>query len=291
MIFSVIVPFLDREKYIERCVRSLLDQDFDKSEYEVIFIDNGSTDASSAIVSRFKEIILLREDERGAYKARNRGLGSAKGEIIAFTDADCVVSKDWLTGIYRGMTDKGATIVLGEVLFPANVSLPLKMFADYQNARIEYFIEKGLKKYFYGYTNNMAVRAEVFRKAGLFKEWDRGGDTEMVHRCVAGYPGCEARYLSGVKVEHLEVYSLGVWLSKMFAYGKSGVSVARVSGYTLPGLKERLDIYAYCSVKNKYHILKKTLLIFVLAAGFLCFEYGRIMGKIRAWKGPDVKAA
>ena len=58
--FSVVVPFLNEQNHIERCVRALLNQDFDKDQYEIIFIDNGSTDGSGEIVRRYAEIEPLR---------------------------------------------------------------------------------------------------------------------------------------------------------------------------------------------------------------------------------------
>lgn len=94
MTFSVVVPFLNEGRYIARCIESLLGQDFDKNGYELIFIDNGSVDNSRKIVERFPNVILLSEEKKNPYAARNKGLRLAKGSIIAFSDADCVVAKD-----------------------------------------------------------------------------------------------------------------------------------------------------------------------------------------------------
>ena len=77
MDISIIVPFLNEERYIRRCLESLLDQDFDRSRYEVIFIDNGSSDASAEIVKGFPAVQLLTEEKGQVYTARNTGIGVA----------------------------------------------------------------------------------------------------------------------------------------------------------------------------------------------------------------------
>ncbi|MBN1527264.1 MAG: glycosyltransferase [Candidatus Omnitrophica bacterium] len=280
MLFSVIVPFLNEEKYIRRCLEALVDQDFGKNEYEIIFVDNGSADGSSAIVSQFSGVRLLREEARGAYKARNRALAEAKGEIIAFTDADCVVVKDWLRQIENGMKDTGASIAMGPVYFPNDNSKALKLFEDYQNAKAEYVMNKSLKKFYYGYTNNMAFKADIFKKLGLFSEGVGSGDTEMVHRCMAKYPGCKVAYLEDVKVEHLEVSGLGVYQKKMYGYGRDSILVNKACGYASLGLKERLEVYRYCCDKHSYSVSDRALSLIVLLMVFFSFECGRLMRKM-----------
>ena len=88
---SVIVPVLNSEKTIERCITSLLDQDYPMDKYEIIFVDNGSTDHTLKILNNFnKNIKILKEPIESSYRARNKGIMNTKGDIIAFTDSDCV---------------------------------------------------------------------------------------------------------------------------------------------------------------------------------------------------------
>jgi len=96
---TVIIPFFNAEQYIEKCIQSLLAQSYSQDSYEIIMINNNSTDASSAIVQRYPEITALEEKKQGSYAARNLGILRAKGEIIAFTDSDCVPHVDWLQHI------------------------------------------------------------------------------------------------------------------------------------------------------------------------------------------------
>ena len=112
MIFSVIVPFLNEEKLIERCLNSLLLQEFDKQDYELIFIDNGSSDRSADIVRRYP-VTLLHEPRRDPYLARNRGIEMARGQFLAFTDSDCIIDHRWLANLYYSFKVSNADIAIG----------------------------------------------------------------------------------------------------------------------------------------------------------------------------------
>ena len=91
---SVIVPIYNAEKYLERCVKSLIAQTF--HDIEILLIDDGSTDASSILCARFKKedsrIRFLHKPNGGLSSARNAGLLAASGAFIGFVDADDTVS-------------------------------------------------------------------------------------------------------------------------------------------------------------------------------------------------------
>ncbi len=92
---SVIVPVYNEEKRLEACIKSLLDQTLPRSAYEIILVDNGSTDKSVEIIKKFP-VIYLSEGIASPYRARNTGVRAARGEILAFVDSDCRVDSNWL---------------------------------------------------------------------------------------------------------------------------------------------------------------------------------------------------
>src|SRR4029079_8088869 len=110
---SVIVPFRNAAATLERCVEALLDQTVPRDRYQLIFVDNGSTDGGSALLAGHPAVRVFEESRRGSYFARNRALGVADGEIIAFTDADCVVERDWLERVVAAMDEPGGGIGAG----------------------------------------------------------------------------------------------------------------------------------------------------------------------------------
>ena len=90
--FTVVIPLYNKEKYIKRTLDSILNQTF--TDYEIIIVDDGSKDQSCKIVESIIDprIRLIRQDNGGPSKARNRGIKEAKGQFIAFLDAD----DEWL---------------------------------------------------------------------------------------------------------------------------------------------------------------------------------------------------
>lgn len=95
---SIIVPVYNVEKYLERCVNSLLHQDIDKSEYEIILVNDGSTDSSYEKAEKLKEgnanIVLFTQENKGQSAARNVGMELAKGKYIMFVDSDDLLEPD-----------------------------------------------------------------------------------------------------------------------------------------------------------------------------------------------------
>lgn len=93
---SVIIPvFNDRER-LKLCLTALENQTYPQELYELVLVDNGSEENIAEIAHQFKQVVLTTEKQRGSYAARNRGIKIAKGELLAFTDSDCIPANDWL---------------------------------------------------------------------------------------------------------------------------------------------------------------------------------------------------
>jgi hypothetical protein len=86
---SVVVPFYNAERSVEDCIAALRAQTLAPPRYEIIMVDNNSTDGSADLVRKYPDVRLLSEEKQGSYAARNRGVAAARGAIVAFTDADC----------------------------------------------------------------------------------------------------------------------------------------------------------------------------------------------------------
>jgi glycosyltransferase involved in cell wall biosynthesis len=186
MFISVVVPFRDARRYIGQCVQSLVAQSYPADRYEIIMVDNNSTDGSARVVASSQRVKLLYEARPGAYIARNRGVEHAKGEVIAFTDADCSARSDWLAAIASEMRDTPALVLLGTVAF-AKESFGLSALAAYEAEKAAFVFSGNTSEIYYGSAGNMAVRRGVLKEFGPFAEVRRGGDTTFVKDVIDRY--------------------------------------------------------------------------------------------------------
>ncbi|MGO9913631.1 MAG: glycosyltransferase [Isosphaeraceae bacterium] len=113
---SVIVCTYNGGWTLDQCLRSLLALDY--PDYEVIVVDDGSTDDTRAIVSRFPGVRTIHQANQGLSIARNVGLREATGAIVAYTDSDCFADPDWLTHLIYQLQRSGAAAVGGPNLTP-----------------------------------------------------------------------------------------------------------------------------------------------------------------------------
>ncbi len=182
---SVIVPVLNAGRFLPQMIEALEDQDFPAGEYEILLVDNGSTDDSVATIRRYPRVRLLHEPRRGSYAARNLAALEARGDILAFIDSDSVAGKGWLRAVKDAFSAGKAQVLLGRTR-PGNDSGLGALLADYENEKAAYVCKLGSSQQQVAYTGNMAVRRMAWEKYGPFVELQRGGDVVFVRRVVDG---------------------------------------------------------------------------------------------------------
>jgi len=279
---SVVVPFYNAGRYIERCIKALLAQTYPSTRYEIIMVDNNSTDGSAQLVRQYSSIRLLAEPKQGSYAARNRGVAAANGTIIAFTDADCVPGAGWLEKIVASMRAPGVELVQGGRLF-ARDSPVLSMLAAHEFEKASYVFSAKSNSISYGYTNNMAVRRDLFNRIGPFLEIRRGADSIFVHRVIEDYSPEVIRYVPDVCVRHLEITSVWQWLRKRFIYGRSYQQHRNHrKGRRDLTPAERAEIIKRTVQRNGYSLLQKGCLILLIRMAKRCTRLGRLCARIGA---------
>ena len=236
---SVVVPFFNSARHLEACIDSLRNQRDVGGPFEIILINNGSEDESPQIAERYDDVILLEESRPGAYAARNTGIRRASAPILAFTDADCIVAPDWLRSIQDGLTDPSRAILLGHFRYPQSASWPLHWLGAYENAKTDYVLRHCSRDHHFAYANNMAVRASVFQELGLFKEWRRAADSELVHRLARHQPDLEVAYWPSMKVTHLEFVRATKRVQRLSLYTQTNT---KIETFRELGLHQRLGV-------------------------------------------------
>ena len=118
-LLSLVIPFKNEAAGLPGLIDDLARQVLDPSLFEIIFVDDGSTDAGMDIIKSSSGLLqgaqTLATGGKGKKKAMAMGIGNARGDYIVTTDADCRVSKEWLKDIYRELSTSGADMLIGPV--------------------------------------------------------------------------------------------------------------------------------------------------------------------------------
>jgi glycosyltransferase involved in cell wall biosynthesis len=275
MKFSVIVPFLNEEKYIRQCIEALLRQDFDHAEREFIFVDNGSDDSSVTIVASFPEIHLLSEPRRDPYLARNRGIESARGEYLLFLDADCTPAQDWLSHMHTASACRPVDILLGNILYPSPAPFVLQCQQDYYNTKTGYLLRYELRPCYYGHAGNMGVKKTVFDEVGIFKGLPEAGDTAILHDLMALRPDAQILHVPEAEVVHLEITGFRHCLVKLARCGRYTGYYEDISGFRALRIGEKLSVMESCAREHDYSLWQRGALFVSLFIGWLAFELAK----------------
>jgi glycosyltransferase involved in cell wall biosynthesis len=277
----VIVPFYNAGKYIEQCAEALLAQSYPPTRYEIIMVDNNSTDRSADLLRKYPRIKVLSQQKQGSYAARNQGVAAAKGDILAFTDADCVPFPDWLQKAAATLCFPGVEIIQGGRLYGGE-SPALSMLAAYEAERAAYTFSGESSGLYYGYTNNMVVRRGLFDRHGPFLEIARGADSIFVNKVIEDCSCKVIRYVPDVRIRHLELTSVWSYLRKRIIHGRSLQQnySRRKSTHRPLSVAERFMIIRRTIQRKQYSPSQSFCLMILVLLGMLCFSSGRLSVKM-----------
>jgi len=171
MKISIVIPAYNEERYLGACLGSLVAQDFPEP-FEIIVVDNDSTDRTAAIAASF-DVRVLTETRRGVCAARQAGTAVVRGQIVVSADADTIYPSNWLSTIWQTFADvPDAVAVTGAVTFvdaPWWVRLTAVTFFGVSR---RFFIRTGRVNYMSGC--NTAFRKEAW--SGYKTDLTQGGD-------------------------------------------------------------------------------------------------------------------
>lgn len=214
MSISVIICTYNRCESLKDTLNSLIDQECDgRFDYEVIVIDNNSNDNTKGVVESFSptfngKLRYLFEPKQGKPYALNLGIKEAKGEIIAFTDDDCIVDSAWLLNIKKSFTECETEIgIVGGKVFPLWLTNKrpgwLKEYFFGPLGVLDWgetsFLINKSSKLFFG--NNFAFKKDLFDKYNNFdNKMINAHDTEICLRFLRN--GIKGFYNPNMKVSH-----------------------------------------------------------------------------------------
>lgn len=172
---SIIIPAFNEEKRIESALKAVLSQTYPRESFEVIIVDDGSTDRTDEIVANYPVKLLKHDKNRGDSASRNTGALNAIGDIIATTDADDMVDIDWLKFLIKTFLEKDADSVVGSshVIYDENnwqqrIISELSICLRSSNYVKNIYDNKGRLGRNKGLGSNQSFKKSVFYKIGGF---------------------------------------------------------------------------------------------------------------------------
>ncbi len=203
LLASVIIPVFNDSLRIKKVLNALIEQTLSRDAYEIIVVDNGSTDSTPQSVTEYSKKhpdlihLVFEKETQSSYAARNRGIRQARGEILVFTDSDCIPQANWLEAGIRALQQ--APCGGGRILF---------FFKGERPNACEYFDAAGklnqqayVEKAGFAATANFFVRRELFDRYGLFLcDVISGGDYEFGRRLTQA--GEKMVYIADAVVRH-----------------------------------------------------------------------------------------
>ena len=213
---SVIIPVLNGEKTLSRCLDSLMNQTYPKERTEILVIDNNSVDNTKSIILQYP-VKYLFQKERNASLATNRGIKESKGEILLFIDADCIADKDWMANIVKVFSEYGVKGCQGKFLPYGNSSLLEKYYFSHWH-HLSQNISKKESIFPWIINANAAYRREVFEQVGLFDiNFLREYDIDFSWRAL--FAGLRLEYASEAVVHHDYSSSFIKFIKRSFSIG------------------------------------------------------------------------
>jgi glycosyltransferase involved in cell wall biosynthesis len=245
---SVIIPTYNRKDLLAACLASVEEQSYPKDSFEVIVVDDGSTDGTPDILSTYcasnASTRTIRQSNRGPAEARNQGALNSTGEIICFTDDDCRPDRDWIKNIVRAYKDEKTGGVGGRISAYSTED-PLNAYSE----KNKFFDQENLIKVM-AIGANSSFRTNVFLMLqGFDGFFSSSEDVDLgIRMQLAGY---YFAYASDAIVRHNHRGTLQGILKQVYSYGR---------GYSL--LHKKYPLNFSLGARSSYlgvRIVRKTL--------------------------------
>jgi len=266
---SVIIPNRNGARTIGSCLAAARSSQY--GNFEIIVVDDNSSDDSVEVIGRHPCTLLRLERHEGAARARNVGANHSRGQILFFTDADCLLQPDTLLLATRTLALEGPDAIVGGTY--TRTPYDLRFFSRFQSIFINFFETRHAPAADYIATHALAMDTSVFRRHRGFAENVRPilEDVEFSHRLRCA--GCSLVMNPAIQVQHIFNYSLVRSLGNAFTkslywtgYAIGNRDLLSDSGTASAGLKLNVLVFAgNAGLLCTYALTGKSILLACLA--------------------------
>jgi len=274
--FSIVVPARNAEKTIGKCIESVLRQNYPKGRFEVIVIDNNSTDRTAKEIKQFPVKYLLHK-KPGSGASRNLGIKNSKGEIIAFIDSGGIADKNWLLEAKKFFERNKEVNIAGGKMEPCENTLFEKTVCSLRRNQ-QFYVKSGFAS-----TANMFIKRSKFNQLGGFDERVVLGSVDCEFGEKATARGEKIAYLENTVVRYKSRRLLG-FLKREFRRGKSHaqLDLLRKKGVNYKFKRPHKSVGSVRSIfrSRKHRLLEKNILIGIGGLGKIFWLIGLFWEKI-----------
>lgn len=290
-LFSVVVCTYNRAAVLQDLLETLSSQELSKNEYEVVVIDNNSTDNTAEIVQdsiqKNGNICYYFESKQGISHARNRGWKEAKGAYVAYTDDDCRIPKTWLS-FAQSIVDSVSPPVFGGPYYPFYNDPKPRWFKDEYGSHTEGETARFLDSE-YLTAGNIFIRSDLFAD---FKGFDcdlgmsggkigLGEETEFLDRIRNALGHQSIYYHPELYVYHLvspNKFSMRYQLGRRFIGGRTSTAISQKRYSELWWLKETIKVLISLSFKASLGITFRNRKQYPFIENYVCEVVCRTVG-------------
>jgi glycosyltransferase involved in cell wall biosynthesis len=249
---SVVVPVRNGAETITDCLTAILRQDYPRDRFEVVVVDNGSTDDTIARVKALgSAIIMIEEARRGPSAARNAGVAAATHPLIAFTDSDCFPEAGWLHAFAEHHRAQPDVVFVGGPIRPRDPDHPAERYAENLFAQERCITHA---EWPFAITANMMIAKRRLETIGLFNEQCLlGEDVELSYRGLLDH-GATFAFAADAAVRHANPRSHRAIFRKGVQHGRSAAFLLRrfegvipassFGGWSIRELRRLIRLYA-----------------------------------------------
>ncbi len=218
---SVVIPAYNEERYIERCLKSLVNQTLHRDDFEIVVVDGGSTDRTVELAREYADVVI-QQKSKGVGGARNDGVEAANAELVATTDADITLPKEWLARICADFKFEDVVAVYGPI-DPIEDSFKYLFLIGLFN-KLAYLLAR-TKVFYTTLGSNTAFRRRAFLQMGGYSDMPAGDDYEIAWRLkYMGKIYCDPNLYVDFSMRRMEQFGI---LRTLYIWTINAISVKR----------------------------------------------------------------
>ena len=213
---SIVIPTYNRKEVLKECLDTLFNQNYQKDRYEIIVVNDGSTDGTDKLFEEYTKknsnLKFFTQENKGSYAARNVGTKNSIGEIICFTDDDCIVDEDWVKNLVGAYTDENVGGVGGTIVDYKTETIIKQYIKNRKLLNQEMFFSPVVGA-------NMSYCKRTMQKAEFFDESFRNCE-DVDFGIRVRLKGFKIKYTPNAIVYHKHRATLKGLIKQQYNYGK-----------------------------------------------------------------------